>query len=69
MRPDIYLLYLLLRLVSLFSLRTVHAVGAWLGRRALRAHSHSTHVTAVNLRLTRPGLTEAERAALLQRTM
>jgi len=69
MRPDIYLLYLLLRLVSLFSLRTVHAVGGWLGRRALRAHSHSTHVTAVNLRLTRPGLTDAERAALLRRTM
>jgi KDO2-lipid IV(A) lauroyltransferase len=69
MRPDIYLLYLLLRLVSLFPLRTVHAVGAWMGRRALRAHSHSTHVTAVNLRLTRPGLTDAERAALLQQTM
>jgi KDO2-lipid IV(A) lauroyltransferase len=69
MRPDIYLLYLLLRLVSLFSLRTVHAVGAWMGRRAWRAHSHSTHVTDVNLRLTRPELTDAERAELLQETM
>jgi KDO2-lipid IV(A) lauroyltransferase len=69
MRPDIYLLYLLLRLVSLFSLRTVHAVGAWMGRRALRAHSHSTHVTAVNLRLTRPELTDAARAELLKETM
>ncbi|MET0935015.1 MAG: lipid A biosynthesis acyltransferase [Luteibacter sp.] len=69
MRPDIYLLYLLLRLVSLFPLRTVHAVGAWMGRRALAAKSHSTHVTAVNLRLARPALTEAEQAVLLRETM
>jgi len=69
MRPDIYLLYLLLRLVSLFPLRTVHAMGAWIGRRSLRSHSRSARYSAVNLRLTRPELSEAERADLLLRTM
>jgi len=69
MRPDIYLLYLLLRLVSLFPLRTVHAMGAWIGRRSLRSHSRSARYSAVNLRLTRPELSEAGRADLLLRTM
>lgn len=69
MRPDIYLLYLLLRLVSLFPLRTVHAMGAWIGRRSLRSHSRSARYSAVNLRLTRPELSEAEQADLLRRTM
>ncbi|NID04876.1 lipid A biosynthesis acyltransferase [Luteibacter jiangsuensis] len=69
MRPDIYVLYLLLRLVSLLPLRTVHAIGAWIGRRSLRSNSRSARYTAVNLRLTRPELGEAERADLLRRTM
>ena len=69
MRPDIYLLYLLLRLFSLLPLRTVHAMGAWIGRRSLRSNSRSARFTAVNLRLTRPELGEAERAELLRRTM
>jgi len=69
MRPDIYLLYLLLRLFSLLPLRTVHAMGAWIGRRSLRSNSRSARFTAVNLRLTRPELGEAERADLLRRTM
>ncbi|WP_036138417.1 LpxL/LpxP family acyltransferase [Luteibacter sp. 9135] len=69
MRPDIYVLYLLLRLVSLFPLRTVHRVGAWIGRRSLRSGSRSARYSAVNLRLTRPVLNEAEHRALLVRTM
>lgn len=69
MRPDIYLLYLLLRLTSLLPLRTVHAIGAWIGRRSLRSHSRSARYTATNLRLTKPSLGEAERADLLRRTM
>ena len=69
MRPDIYLLYLLLRVVSLFPLRTVHAVGAWIGRRSLRSNSRSARYTATNLRLTRPALAAPERAELLRRTM
>ncbi|NII55386.1 lipid A biosynthesis acyltransferase [Luteibacter sp. SG786] len=69
MRPDIYVLYLLLRLVSLLPLRTVHAIGAWIGRRSLRSNSRSARFTAVNLRLTRPELGEGERADLLRRTM
>jgi Kdo2-lipid IVA lauroyltransferase/acyltransferase len=69
MRPDIYLLYLLLRLVSLLPLRTVHALGAWIGRRSLRSNSRSARYSAVNLRLTRPELGDAERATLLRQTM
>lgn len=69
MRPDIYLLYLLLRLVSLLSLRTVHRIGAWIGRRSLRSSSRSARYSAVNQRLTRPMLSDAERTALLVRTM
>jgi len=69
MRPDIYLLYLLLRLVSFFPLRTVHAVGAWIGRRSLRNRSRSARYTAVNLRLTRPDITDDARATLLRETM
>jgi KDO2-lipid IV(A) lauroyltransferase len=69
MRPDIYLLYLLLRLVSLFPLRTVHRVGAWIGRRSLRSQSRSARYSAVNLRLTRPALTPGERNDLLLQTM
>lgn len=69
MRPDIYLLYLLLRLVSLLPLRTVHAVGAWVGRRSLRSSSRSARYTDVNLRLTRPELDDRQRAELLRQTM
>ncbi|HEY4291831.1 lipid A biosynthesis acyltransferase [Luteibacter sp.] len=69
MRPDIYLLYLLLRLVSLFPLRTVHALGAWIGRRSLRAKSRSARFSDVNLHLARPELGHAERMELLRRTM
>lgn len=69
MRPDIYLLYLLLRLVSLLPLRTVHALGAWIGRRSLRSNSRSARYTATNLRLTRPQLSADQRTALLRRTM
>ncbi|GAA0918072.1 lauroyl acyltransferase [Rothia nasimurium] len=69
MRPDIYLLYLLLRLVSFLPLRTIHAAGAWIGRRSLASRSRSARYTAVNLKLTRPELTEAARAALLRETM
>ncbi|QWT19328.1 hypothetical protein KPL74_16465 [Bacillus sp. NP157] len=69
MRPDIYLLYLLLRLVSLLPLRTVHALGAWIGRRSLRSNSRSARYSATNLRLTRPQLGVAEREELLRRTM
>jgi len=69
MRPDIYLLYLLLRFVSLFPLRSVHRAGAWIGRRSLRSASRSARYSATNLRLTRPGLSASAHAALLQQTM
>ncbi|MBB3226421.1 KDO2-lipid IV(A) lauroyltransferase [Luteibacter sp. Sphag1AF] len=69
MRPDIYLVYLLLRLVSLTPLRTVHAVGAAIGRFSLRRGTRASRYTAVNLRLTRPDLTDTAQQELLTRTM
>ncbi|TCV96320.1 KDO2-lipid IV(A) lauroyltransferase [Luteibacter rhizovicinus] len=69
MRPDIYLVYLLLRLVSLLPLRTVQAIGAAIGRFSLRRRTRAAHYTEVNLRLTQPDLVEDDRKALLTRTM
>jgi KDO2-lipid IV(A) lauroyltransferase len=69
MRPDIYLLYLLLRLFGLLPLRLLHAVGAGLGRMALWWHGGTARDTAVNLTIARPELDEAARAALLRQAM
>lgn len=69
MRPDIYLVYLLLRLFSLFPLRTMHRLGTALGLLSLRMRSKAARHTAVNLRLARPGLDTAERWTLLRATM
>src|SRR5690349_20770651 len=69
MRPDIYLLYLLLRLFGLLPLRLLHAVGASLGRLSLWAHGRAAHDTTVNLSIARPGLDRAAHAALLHRVM
>jgi KDO2-lipid IV(A) lauroyltransferase len=69
MRPDIYLVYLLLRLFSLFPLRFMHRLGDALGRWSLRMHSKAARHTAVNLRLVRPELDEAAQARLLRETM
>jgi KDO2-lipid IV(A) lauroyltransferase len=69
MRPDIYLVYLLLRLVSLLPLRAVHAIGALIGRWSLRSGGRSAKYTAVNLRLTRPELSPPAFDALMAETM
>lgn len=69
MRVDIYLLYLLLRLLGQLPLRVLHGVGAGLGRLLWWRRGRSMHHTEVNLRIARPGLNEAARAALLRESM
>lgn len=69
MRFDIYLLYFLLRLIGRLPLRTLHGVGALLGRLSLRLDGKAVRNTDVNLRITRPQLDEAARVALLRETM
>ena len=69
MRPDIYLVYLLLRLFGLLPLRWLQGLGAVLGRLALGRGGKTVHYTAVNLEIARPGLDEAGRAALLRDAM
>ncbi|ULU26256.1 lipid A biosynthesis acyltransferase [Dyella terrae] len=69
MRPDIYLLYLLLRLFGLLPLRALHALGAGIGRLSLALRSGTAHTTSVNLKLVRPSLDEGAHAALLRQVM
>jgi KDO2-lipid IV(A) lauroyltransferase len=69
MRLDITLLYLLLRLFGRLPLRTLHAIGAGIGRLSLALRTRTAHNTSVNLRLTRPGLDERAHAALLREVM
>lgn len=69
MRPDIYLIYLCLRLLALLPLRVLHGIGAGLGRLVLWRHGRTAHHTAVNLGIARPSLREAERAELLREVM
>ncbi len=69
MRPDIYLIYLCLRLFALLPLRVLHGIGAVLGRLVLWRGRRTVHHTTVNLRIARPSLDEAGRAALLREVM
>jgi KDO2-lipid IV(A) lauroyltransferase len=69
MRFDIYLLYLLLRLLGRFPLRALHGAGTLIGRLALWRHGSMAHTAAVNLAITRPGLDEAARKRLQRATL
>ncbi|MDI3262561.1 MAG: lipid A biosynthesis acyltransferase [Fulvimonas sp.] len=69
MRPDIYLVYLLLRLFGLLPLRALHALGAGLGRFLLLLRGRSARIVSINLRIARPGLDEAAHRALLREAM
>lgn len=69
MRFDIYLLYLLLRLLGRLPLRVLHGVGAAIGRFSLWRGGKMVRNTDTNLRIVRPGLDEAARAALLREVM
>ena len=69
MRFDIYLLYLVLRLFGRLPLRTLHAIGAGIGRLSLALRTGTAHTTSVNLKLVRPSLDDREHAALLRQVM
>jgi Kdo2-lipid IVA lauroyltransferase/acyltransferase len=69
MRPDIYLIYLLLRLFGLLPLRWLQAFGAGLGLLALKQHGRMARDTAVNLGIAKPELDEPARAALVREAM
>ena len=64
MRPDIYLIYLLLRLFGLLPLRVLHGIGAAIGRFSAWRHSGAAHNASVNLRIARPGLDDAAHAPI-----
>lgn len=69
MRPDVYLLYILLRLMALLPLRALHRLGAGFGRLVLWRRGRTAHNVAVNLRISRPELDEAAQARLLRAVM
>lgn len=69
MRADIYLLYLLLRLLALLPLRVLHGAGGLIGRLMLWRGARAADVVAVNLAVTRPGLSAEARRTLLRGAM
>jgi len=69
MRPDIYLVYLCLRLLAMLPLRLLHGIGAGFGRLVLWRGGRTAHHTAVNLQIARPALDRAAQAALLREVM
>ena len=69
MRPDIYIIYLLLRLLGLLPLRLLQAIGAGFGQLALKRGGKMVRYTAVNLAIVRPDLDEQARNALLRDAM
>jgi KDO2-lipid IV(A) lauroyltransferase len=69
MRLDMYLVYLLLRLLALLPLRMLHGIGGGLGRVLLWRGGRTVHNTAVNLAIVRPQLDGAAQAALLREVM
>ena len=69
MRPDIYLLYLLLRLLAQLPLRVLHTLGGAIGWLLLLCRSRIVHYAAVNLAIACPELSDAERNRLLHETI
>lgn len=69
MRVDIYLIYLLLRLLARLPLRVLQGMGAALGRLVLWRQGRTAHNTEVNLAIARPRLDQAARVALLRQVM
>ncbi|MES2311276.1 MAG: lipid A biosynthesis acyltransferase [Pseudomonadota bacterium] len=69
MRIDMYVLYLLLRLLALLPLRVLHGIGSGLGRLLLWRRGRMVRNTAANLRIARPQLDGAGQEALLREVM
>ncbi|MCW8808710.1 MAG: lipid A biosynthesis acyltransferase [Rhodanobacter sp.] len=69
MRADIYLIFLLLRLLGRLPLRVLHRFGDGLGRLVLWRQGRTVLNTAANLRIARPQLDDVARHALLREVM
>jgi KDO2-lipid IV(A) lauroyltransferase len=69
MRADIYLIFLLLRLLGRLPLRVLHQFGDGLGRLVLWRQGRTVLNTAANLRIARPQLDDVARHALLREVM
>jgi len=69
MRPDVALLYLVMRLVALLPLRVLHGIGAGLGWLMWRVGSRAARQVRVNIGLARPALSAAEREGLVGQAM
>ncbi|MGB6029979.1 MAG: lipid A biosynthesis acyltransferase, partial [Rhodanobacter sp.] len=69
MRFDIYVIYLLLRLLALLPLRALHGIGAGLGRLVLWRGGRTAHHTAVNLRIAQPLPDAVRQRELLREVM
>jgi KDO2-lipid IV(A) lauroyltransferase len=69
MRADMIIVYFFLRLFGRLPLRTLHRIGAGVGRLVLKRNNRTVQNTAVNLRIVMPQLDSAEQAALLREVM
>jgi KDO2-lipid IV(A) lauroyltransferase len=69
MRIDIYLIYLVLRLLAWLPLPVMHGWGAAVGRLRLRLGGAAVGDTAANLAIVRPGMTGTQRQALLREVL
>ena len=69
MRIDMFILYLLLRLLGRLPLPVVHGIGSVVGRLTLWWRSRMVQNTAVNLRIVRPQLDDPAQAALLREVL
>lgn len=69
MRPDIALLYALMRLLARLPLRVLHGLGAGLGWLMWRLGSRAAHHARVNIAVARPGTEAAGRERLVRESM
>lgn len=69
MRPDIALLYLVMRLLALLPLRVLHGMGAGLGWLMWRTGRKAARQARVNVGLARPALSDVQRECLVRQAM
>ncbi len=69
MRPDIALLYLVMRLAALLPLRVLHGIGAGLGWLLWRTGSSAARQARVNIGFARPRMAADAREALVRESM
>ncbi len=69
MRPDVAIIYLLLRLLALLPLRLLHAIGAALGGLMNLPGSGARHIARVNMAIAHPQLAPDEQHRLAARCL